>query len=318
MSQGKVFKNMQKPPCLKSGDKVAIVSPSGVVDQQYIDCAVETLASWQLNPVVGTFARGSCGRFSGTDEQRLSDLQSALDDVSVRAVLCSRGGYGLVRIIDRVNFDAFVSRPKWLIGFSDITVLHAAAINKGIQSIHSIMARGLTENTPDADPVTVLREMLFGGMPESYILPPNVLNRFGESEGVLVGGNLSVLYGLRGTALDIKPKGKILFIEDISEKPYHIDRMMQNLKSGGILSQLSGLLVGRFTDVEEDISFGKTLEEIIRSAVEEYGYPVAFGFPVGHVEYNMPVIHGAKVKMSVSEEGGEVKYIIKKRQLYGT
>jgi len=303
---------MQKPPYLKPGDKVAIVSPSGTVDQRYIDGAIEALASWQLNPVVSPFARESYGRFSGTDEQRLLDLQQALDDPSVRAVLCSRGGYGLIRILDKLNFDAFVRHPKWLIGFSDITILHAAAIHKRIQSIHSIMARGMTENDPQADPVAVLREMLFGKVPDSYVLSPNALNRFGESEGTLAGGNLSVLYGLRGTGFDIRPKGKILFIEDLSEKPYHIDRMMQNFKSGGILSQLSGLLVGRFINIEEDASFGKTVEEIIRSAVEEYDYPVAFNFPVGHVDYNVPVIHGAKVKMTVSEAGGEVKYLVKR------
>ena len=299
---------MQQPPFLKSGDKIAIVSPSGAVDQQYIDGAVETLTSWQLNPVVFPFARETFGRFAGTDEQRLCDLQRALDDPSIRAVLCARGGYGMMRIIEKLNFDAFNRNPKWLIGFSDITVLHAAAIRQGVQSIHSVMARGLTENDPQTDPVAILREMLFGKVPDSYILSPNALNRFGEASGTLVGGNLSVLYGLRGTAFDIQSKGKILFIEDLSEKPYHIDRMLQNFKLGGILSQLSGLLVGRFTGIEEDASFGKTLDEIIRSAVEEYDYPVAFNFPVGHTDYNVPVIHGAKVRVSVSEMGGEVKY----------
>jgi len=299
---------MQQPPYLKPGDKVAIVSPSGAVDQKYIDGAIETLASWQLTPVVSPFARETFGRFAGTDEQRLYDLQQALDDPSIRAVLCSRGGYGMVRIIDKLNFDTFIQYPKWLIGFSDITVLHAAAIHKEVQSIHAIMARGLTENDLQADPVVGLQKILFGNTPDSHILSPHVLNRFGESTGTLVGGNLSVLYGLRGTPLDIQPEGKILFIEDLSEKPYHIDRMMQNFKLGGILSQLSGLLVGRFTEMEEDASFGKTLEEIIWSAVEEYNYPVAFNFPVGHIDYNLPIIHGTKIKMTVSEIGGEIKY----------
>ena len=300
---------MKKPPYLKPGDKIAIVSPSGKVDQRYIDGAVKTLVSWQLNPVVSQHAKEVFGRFSGTDEERMLDLQCALDDPSVCAILCSRGGYGLMRIIDKLNFDAFVRHPKWLIGFSDITILHAATIHQEIQSIHSIMARGMRENDPQSDPVMVLREMLFGKTPDSYLLSSHALNRFGESEGILVGGNLSVLYGLRGTDFDIKPQGKILFIEDLSEKLYHVDRMIQNFKLGGILSQLSGLLVGRFTDIEEDVSFGKTLEEIIWSAVGEYDYPVAFNFPVGHVDYNVPVIHGAKVKMIVSEDGGEVKYL---------
>ncbi len=300
---------MQRPPCLTPGDKVAIVSPSGAVDREYIEGAVKTLISWQLEPVVAPFARETFGRFAGTDEQRLHDLQQALDDPTVRAVLCSRGGYGMMRIVEKLNLNTFVRNPKWLIGFSDITILHAAAIHKEIQSIHAVMARGLTENDPQADPVTVLREILFGKIPNSYMLSPSILNRFGEATGTLIGGNLSVLHGLRGTAFDILPEGKVLFIEDVCEKPYHIDRMMQNLKLSGILSQLSGLLVGRFTEIDEDLSFGKTVEEIIWSAVEEYDYPVAFNFPVGHVDYNLPIIHGAKVKMTVFEMGGHITYL---------
>ncbi len=299
---------MQHPPYLVPGDKVAIVSPSGAVNQEYIDGAVETLASWQLLPVVGSFARETFGRFAGTDEQRLYDLQQVLDDSSIRAVLCSRGGYGMARIINKLSFNEFIKHPKWLIGFSDITVLHAAAIHQEMQSIHAVMARGLTENPPQADPVVLLRKILFGKIPDAYILSPGTLNRFGEATGTLVGGNLSVLYGLRGTDFDIQPEGKILFIEDLTEKTYHIDRMMQNLKLGGILSRLSGLLVAHFTEMDEDPLFGKTVEEIIRSAVEEYDYPVAFNFPVGHVDNNLPVIHGARVKMRVSETGGEVEY----------
>ncbi len=299
---------MQQPSYLTSGDKVAIVSPSGMVDQQYIDGAVDMLTSWQLTPIVSPFAREISGRFAGTDEQRLHDLQQALDDSSVRAILCSRGGYGMVRIIDKLNFEAFVKHPKWLIGFSDITVLHAAAIRQGVQSIHAVMAKGLTESNSQAEPVTFLREILFGKIPATYTLSPNTLNRLGKATGTLAGGNLSVLHGLRGTTFDIQPEGKILFIEDLSEKPYHIDRMMQNLRLGGILSQLSGLLVGRFTEINEDPLFGKTVEEIIRSAVDEYDYPVAFDFPVGHIEHNLPVIHGGKVRMTVSGIGAEVQY----------
>lgn len=299
----------QTPPYLKPGDRIAIVSPSGHIDPAYIDNAFQTLSSWGLIPVVSEFAKGSFGQFSGTDEQRLSDLQQALDDPAVRAILCSRGGYGLVRIIDKLNLEKFAKNPKWLIGFSDITVLHAAAIHQNTQSVHSVMARALTCDDLESDPVAVLRELLFGKTSDSYLLSPDPFNRFGEAEGTLVGGNLSVLYGLRGTALDIQPQGKILFIEDLSERMYHIDRMIRNFKLGGILSQISGLLVGRFTDIKDDSSFGQTVEEIIASAVEEYDYPVAFNFPVGHVDYNMPVIHGANVRMTVSETGGEMQYI---------
>ena len=298
----------ERPPFLKIGDKVAIVSPSGAVNPEYVNGALHTLRSWQLNPVVGTFAKTSCGRFAGTDEQRLDDLQKALDDTSVRAIFCSRGGYGLMRIVDKLNFDIFVQHPKWLIGFSDITILHAAAFRHRVQSIHAQMAKVLAYNA-ETTSKTLLRKLLFGAKPEPSAFAPDYQNYYGETEGVLIGGNLSVLYGLRGTPFDIQPKGKILFIEDISEKPYHIDRMMQNLRLGGILSRLSGLLVGQFTDFEEDPSFGKTVKEIISSESANYGYPLAFNFPVGHVEHNFPIVHGAKIKLTVTPEESRVIYV---------
>jgi muramoyltetrapeptide carboxypeptidase len=299
---------MNRPPYLKSGDRIAIVSPSGAIDSCYIDGAVETLLTWGLIPEVGSFARGTLGRFSGSDSQRLADLQQALDDPGVCAVLCSRGGYGAVRLLDKINWDGFIRNPKWMIGFSDITILHAAIAKLGIESLHAVMARALANYDPQAEQVSELREILFGKKQEPFVLTANPLNRFGEAEGVLTGGNLSVLYGLRGTAVDIQPEGKILFIEDLSEKLYHIDRMMQNLRLGGILSRISGLLVGHFTEIEDVATFGQRVEEVIASAVSGYSYPVAFGFPVGHVTCNMPVIHGAKIKMDVTERGSEIFY----------
>jgi muramoyltetrapeptide carboxypeptidase len=300
---------MNRPPFLNPGDKIALVSPSGAVDPSYIDGAVETFLAWRLVPEVGSFARGAAGRFSGTDDQRLSDLQRALDDPEVRAILCCRGGYGVVRILDKLNWEGFVRNPKWLIGFSDITALHAIALKHGIQSLHAVMARALANCDPASEPVIALREILFGKIPGSYTLPACNLNRSGEAEGVLTGGNLSVLYGLRGTDFDIRPEGKILFIEDLSEKLYHLDRMLQNLRMGGILSRISGLLVGNFTEIEDVSSFGQSVNEVIASAVSGYSYPVAFGFPVGHVVNNMPVIHGARIRMNVNEIETNILYL---------
>lgn len=299
---------MIRPPYLKIGDKVAIVSPAGAVAPELIDGAAAALRAWGYEPVLGSCAKGRCGRFAGTDEERLADLQWAMDDPSVRAILCGRGGYGTVRIIDRLDFRAFEQSPKWVIGFSDITVLHAALARRGYQSLHGPMARALAHAAGNWDAVSSLRRCLQGEV-SSYGLPSSALNRDGVAEGELVGGNLSILYGLRSTPFDLSPKGKILFIEDISERPYHIDRMMHNLKLSGVLSQISGLLVGEFTDIEEDASFGQTVHEIVASAVREYDFPVAFGFPVGHGTTNLPVRHGAAVRLTVADGVARVDYL---------
>ncbi|MBO4804971.1 MAG: LD-carboxypeptidase [Paludibacteraceae bacterium] len=299
---------MIRPPYLKVGDKVAIVSPAGAVSPDLIDGAAETLRSWGFVPVLGNSSKGRNGRFSGSDEERAADLQWALDDPSIRAILCGRGGYGTVRIIDRLDFSSFERNPKWVIGFSDITILHAALANRGFQSVHGVMARALAHTAGNWDAVSALRRCLQGDL-LSYQMPSSPLNRDGVAKGTLVGGNLSILYGLRATPYDISPKGKILFIEDISERPYHIDRMMHNLKLSGVLSQISGLLVGEFTDIEEDASFGMTVNEIVADAVSEYGYPVAFNFPVGHGTTNQPVFHGAEVQLTVADGVARLDYL---------
>lgn len=300
--------NLNKPPYLKAGDKVAIVSPAGAVVPELIDEAAETLRSWGYQPVLGRSSQGKCGRFSGSDDERLADLQWAMDDPSIRAVLCGRGGYGCVRIVDRLDFQGFKKSPKWLIGFSDITILHAAISLHGFQSMHGAMAKALAHSAGNWDAVSALRRCLKGEQ-LSYDMPSCRLNRDGMAKGTLVGGNLSILYGLRATPFDISPKGKILFIEDISERPYHIDRMMHNLKLSGVLAQISGLLVGEFTDIDEDPSFGQTVKEIVASAVSEYDYPVAFNFPVGHGTTNLPVVHGAEVQLTVADGVARVDYV---------
>lgn len=289
------------PSYLLAGDQIRIVSPSGAIDPAYIDGAKKTLASWGLNPTEGAFARNEYGRFGGTKEQRIADLQAALDDTEVKAILCSRGGYGVAQIIDKLDFKKFSANHKWLIGFSDITILHNAIANLGIASIHGIMAKHLTELPTDCEQLQLLKNILFGELPH-YQLPAHTLNRKGRADGKLIGGNLSVLVGMIGTPFDLPYDGNILFLEDIAEKPYHIDRMMQHLRLSGALSKIAGLIVGQFSDCDEDPLMKQTIAEIIFEAVKEYNYPVCFNFPAGHVDYNLPLVMGTEVEMEVKEK----------------
>jgi len=296
-----------KPPFLNSSDQVRIISPSGIIRPEYIDGAKEVLTGWGLNITEGEYARAEYGRFAGTLTQRIADLQEALDDPSVKAILCSRGGYGLAQMIDKLDFTGFVKSPKWLIGFSDITILHAAISNLGIASIHGLMTKLITELPSGSEPTDLLRKMLFGEMP-AYHIPAHESNRTGSAEGTLLGGNLSVLMGLRGSSYDIKYDHAILFIEDVAEKPYQIDRMIQNLRFSGVLAQLSGLIVGQFSDCEEDPLMMQTIQEIIIGSVNETDYPVCFDFPAGHVERNLPLLFGEKVNLNVHKTGTELSF----------
>lgn len=293
------------PPFLKPNDQIRIVSPSGSIEPKYIVGARKTLSSWGLNATEGKFARTKYGRFAGTEAQRIADLQEALDDPAVNAILCSRGGYGVAQIIDKLDFSAFVKSPKWLIGFSDITILHNAISNLGVASIHGIMAKHLTQFPADSIHVQKCRDILFGQMP-TYTVPKHRLNRIGNAQGKLIGGNLSVLIGLRGSQFDLDYKNNILFIEDIAERPYQIDRMMQNLRFSGVLAQLSGLVVGQFSDCEEDPLMKKSVAQLIADAVSEYDYPVCFNFPAGHVDDNLPLKMGEIVHFEVVKNGGKL------------
>jgi muramoyltetrapeptide carboxypeptidase len=289
------------PPSLQLNDQIRIVSPSGAVFPEFIEGAKKVLTEWGLNVTEGKFARETYGRFAGTCEQRIEDLQTALDDSNVKAILCSRGGYGLAQIIDKLDFSNFSKHPKWLIGFSDITLLHNAIGNLGIASIHGIMAKHLAELPQEANQVQLLKDILFGKFP-SYSIPFCPLNRTGMAKGKLMGGNLSLLINARGSKFDLNYEKGILFIEDIAEKPYHIDRMMQNLRFSGVLAQLSGLVVGQFNDCEEDPLMLRSISEIIMDTVSAYNYPVCFNFPAGHVDYNLPLILGGEVNLLVNRD----------------
>lgn len=281
--------------------KIRIISPSGVINPDYIEGATHVLRTWGFDVTEGRFARAAYGRFAGTDEERTADLQSALNDKELDAVLCSRGGYGLARIIDKIDFSELKQYPKWIIGFSDVTVLHNVLFNMNIPSIHGIMAKHLTELTVDSLPADFLRKILIGEYP-FYEIPAVPENRNGAANGKLIGGNLSVLMGLRGSSYDLHYKNAILFIEDVGEQLYHVDRMLQNLRLGGVLARLSGLIVGHFTDCGEDPLMKMSLREMVLNAVADYDFPVCFGFPSGHEDVNYPLILGREVQLNVSGE----------------
>ena len=288
---------MITPRFLKQNDKVVILSPSGKIEAQWVEGLKEVLESYGLLVNVAEHALCENGRFAGTDEERIEDLQEAINDPQVRAIFCSRGGYGLARIIDKIDFSALKSDAKWIVGFSDITVLHNALGRVGVASIHGIMAKHITMKTEGLEN---LMSMLFGNE-VNYEISAHEFNKDGEATGELVGGNLSVLYGLRGTPFDIDYQGKILFIEDLSERLYHIDRMIQNLRLGGVFEQISGLVVGQFTDIDEDNSFSGGAYGVIAEAVKDYNIPVCFNLPAGHVENNQPLKMGAKYYLEVQK-----------------
>lgn len=279
---------------------IHILSPSGAIDPSYIDGATARLRSWGFRVSEGRHARGSWGRFSGTDEERLADLTQALQDPTIDYILCARGGYGLQRIISQLL--PLNSQHPTIIGFSDITELHQWSLAQGQASLHGLMCKHLTELPEDSEMIANWRKAI-DNQPLRCEVPAHALNRAGEIQGTLIGGNLSVLYGLQGTPYGLSmhdARCTILFIEDIAERHYHIDRMMQNLKMSGVLSQIKGLVVGQFSDCDDDPGMHESIYETIRRAVKDYDYPVLFDFPAGHVERNMPLWMGKPTTLKVS------------------
>lgn len=296
------------PPYLQTGDKVIILSPSGTIDKAFLKEARKRIESWGLKVIISKHANGSLGRFSGTERQRLTDFQMAMDDENTKMIFCSRGGYGAVHLTNKICFDSFKKYPKWLVGYSDITLLHQLFQYNGYASLHGPMARHLAVEPENDFCTQALKNILFGTLPH-YICKPHKLNRKGVCRGILRGGNLSVFYGMRGTPYDIPAEGTILFLEDVGERPYHIDRMMNNLKLGGILEKISGLIIGQFTEYEEDKLMGKKVYERIAEMVKEYDYPVCYNFPAGHAEMNFPLICGAEVELNITKKSVGLKTI---------
>lgn len=299
---------MKFPPYLSSGDKVAIVSPAGNVKRAVIERGAELLGQQGYQVEIGSHAFDEDGVFAGPDSARAADMQKALDDPCVRAIFFARGGYGSLRTHLRLDWTAFHQQPKWLAGFSDITVFHAYLSRRRIASVHGVMPSRFETGEGPTESFRKLIAML-SRRSSGQDLPPHPMNRCGSATGVLTGGNLSILQSLRGTALDIRPKGKILFIEDVHELHYHLDRMMRNLQSGGILEQISGLVVGHFTGIRDGgTPYGLTAYEIIRESVAPYSYPVMFGFPAGHDMPNHPLLMGGRMTLEVSSEGARMSY----------
>jgi muramoyltetrapeptide carboxypeptidase len=291
------------PAALKPGDKIRIVSPAGKVKEEHIMPAVEWLQKQDYTVELGKYVFDTHYQFAGTDACRLADFQSALDDPDTAAILCSRGGYGTVRIISKLDFSRFMKFPKWLVGFSDITILHSCLNNRRVATIHGIMPRYFFDSA--REPTQSLESLmeLITGKSVIYNLPAAEGNRSGKVIAELTGGNLSVISSMYGTRCETNSNGKILFLEDIDEFLYHTDRMMHQLKLSGKLQNLAGLILGNFTDMKDNESpFGKNVHEIIAEAVEEYNFPVCFGFPAGHDELNLALAFGKKWELDVSEK----------------
>lgn len=270
--------------------------------------AIKLLQSWGLEVILGDTLDASYHQFAGDDELRTKDLQRFIDDDSIKAIFAARGGYGTMRIIDHVDFTNFAQNPKWIIGFSDITVLHAHIYNNyNTQSIHGQMPI----NIPDASvkSLETLRKALFGEE-LTYDVKANPLNRNGEGNGVLIGGNLSLLVAISGSASDMDYSGKVLFIEDVGEYLYSTDRLLRTLDRAGKLKNLKGLIVGGFTGVKDnDIPFGQTVPEIIMEVVKNYNYPVCFDFPAGHIPDNQSLVFGKKIALTVTAQQSTIKYL---------
>ena len=301
---------MIRPSYLKEGDQIGLVSPASKINIGEIKVAVRMLQNWGLEPVFGSHLFTQENQFAGSDEQRASDMQGFLNNPEIKSIISTRGGYGSVRIIDRLNFDLFNRFPKWLIGYSDFTVFHSH-LNARLktESIHGTMPLNFPKDEKANSSTESLRNALFGNL-DAHTFRPTKVIRAGRAKGELIGGNLSILYSLMGSISEMDFDGKILFIEDLGEYLYHIDRMMMNLKRTGKLKNLAALIVGGMNDMRDNkVSFGKTAEKIILEHIEEYIYPVVFGFPAGHIADNRALIFGREVSLMANAEESILSFV---------
>jgi muramoyltetrapeptide carboxypeptidase len=291
---------IKQPAYLKKGDKVAIVSPAKKLKQP-IDDAIALLEGWGLEVIIGRSVYAEHHQFAGDDILRAEDLQSFLDDKEIKAIIAARGGYGTIRIIDELDFSVFQQNPKWVVGFSDITVLLSHIMGaEQTQSIHGQMPGTFHDASPES--IESLRQALFGE-DLSYSYESSQPNQPGEAQGILIGGNLSLLVALEGSASAMDFKDKILFLEDVGEYEYSIDRMLRMLKRAGKLAELKGLIIGAFNHIElEDIPFGQTADEVIAEILHGCSYPVCYNFPVGHIDDNRAMVLGKEVLLKVEAQ----------------
>lgn len=301
---------LKKPAYLKSGDTIAIVAPAGILkDKKPIEKAVKLAESWGLHVVLGKHLFGHNFHFSGTENERIEDFQTALDDKTIKAIWCGRGGYGTVRIIDGLDFTKFKKHPKWIIGYSDITVLHSHLHTLGYETLHAMMPVNMKGKKSDR-PKTIktFKKALFG-KPKNYKISSSKYNRIGKTTGQLVGGNLSILQSLLGSVSSINTKGKILFIEDVGEYLYNIDRMVYALKRSGYFENCNGVIVGGMTNIKDNSTpFGQTIEEIVLEATKEFDFPIVFDFPAGHDKDNQAIFLGREIEINVGERNATVKF----------
>jgi muramoyltetrapeptide carboxypeptidase len=298
-------KKMITPPYLQKGDTVAIVATARKNIDDNLKPAIELLKSWGLEVKIGSSIGLDLNQLAGTDEQRAKDFQEQLDNPNIKMIWCVRGGYGTVRMIDLLDFTKFKQNPKWIVGFSDVTVLHSHLNTMGFKSIHGIMPVTVAKATKEAK--ETLRVALFNDERLEYDLLPHPMNKFGKAKGELVGGNLSILYSLFGSPSAIDCTDKILFIEDLDEYLYHIDRMMMNLKRNGCLESIKGILVGGMTKMKDnDIPWGKDALQIVEDVTKKYNIPIVYEFPAGHIKDNRALVFGTQVELDVNSECSKV------------
>ena len=289
------------PEKLKIGDKIGVISTARKITHEELSPAIKTLESWGLKVVLGANLFSVDNQFSGTIQQRSADLQSMINNNSIKGIVCARGGYCTVQIIDNIDFLNLKNNPKWIVGYSDVTVLHSHLNTLGLASLHATMPINFETNTKES--LASLKNSLFG-IKEEVFCAAHQFNKFGKVEAEVAGGNLSILYSLLGSDSDINTDGKILFIEDLDEYLYHIDRMMMNLRRNGKFTKLKGLIVGGMSDMNDNvIPFGKTAEEIILEYTKDYNFPICFGFPAGHLNDNRCVRLGMKSVLEINENG---------------
>lgn len=293
------------PPYLKKGDEVILIATARKISSDELDPAISILKSHGLNVILGKHIFDIDNQFAGTDLERRTDLQWALNHKTAKAIIIARGGYGSVRLVEQLDFSEIKKHPKWLVGYSDVTVLHNALHNEGLATLHATMPLNFTKNE---EATKSLFDALFGNLLETRI-DERLFNKDGNVSAEIVGGNLSLIYSLSGTPFDINTDGKILFLEDLDEYLYHIDRMMMQLKLSGKLKNLAGLIVGGMSDMKDNqIPFGKTAEEIISDAVMEYKYPVCYNFPAGHIDRNLALYFGKKANLLVNSATVTLSY----------
>ncbi|RNC88491.1 MAG: LD-carboxypeptidase [Winogradskyella sp.] len=307
----KMSSKLIQPPYLKAGDTVAIVAPSGILKnrEREVQQAIDLLKSWGLYSVVGTHVFSTANHFAGTDDERCEDMQKALDDPSISAIWCARGGYGTVRILDKLDYTKFKKNPKWLIGYSDITALHNQMHNNGYESFHALMCVSLTKDLDEIkNSIATFKSVLFGN-PTNYLLEGSSYNKAGKASGQLVGGNLTMLHTMLGSNESIDTAGKILFIEEIGEYKYHIDRMLQSMKRAGYFEELNGLIVGDMSKLRKNTTlWGTSIEQLILDALSEYDFPIAFNMPAGHEKDNRALVLGRTIELDVSKTESSIVF----------